>query len=238
MRKNIRTFFTLTELLVVIAIIAVLAGLIMPALMNAQQEARLTACLNNLRQFGIEIESYRGDYDSEYPFWLSSTSLKDSPGIFICPIDESEGEEGSRPDWINSGEQYAETNDMPYSEYTSYDKSSYSNSRTTDGYIYINSNTAAENKKSSYLYEFNREKASWFSSGLGLTDPTWIEVKMAESKLPAYRSFIPVVRCFYHMEAQSGGNILADEDQPRKNVPALRYDGRTDMSYAKEWFKD
>lgn len=60
--------FTLIELLVVVAIIAVLAGLLLPGLGQAQQAARRTACLSNLRQVGIGITTYAGDHDGRVPF--------------------------------------------------------------------------------------------------------------------------------------------------------------------------
>lgn len=62
--------FTLIEMLVVIAIIAILAALLFPSLQKALDSGRIISCNNNLKQLGLAVHAYGGDFHASLPIYI------------------------------------------------------------------------------------------------------------------------------------------------------------------------
>jgi prepilin-type N-terminal cleavage/methylation domain-containing protein len=233
-----RRGFTLTELLIVITVIAVLMGLLFPAIGMIKREAKTVQCSNNLRQIALGLEVYRQQYNDQFPDRLSRLVVEGfDKKSFICPFDNSHGTDPSFG--RNSGW------GAPYDYLHEQDAAS-------DPY------TGCRLYNCSYMYEVSSQKdpanpgdnllkdpgnIAWFYVDYNETTPptpmptvgsvSWSDAKAHQLKfgnkdpvtgkhgLPFSAAGMPIVRCFYHF---AWNTVTPDQALGIKKVNNVSFD--------------
>ena len=218
-----RSAFTLIELLIVVAIIAVLAGLLMPALSMVRAQANEVKCESNMRNIAMAVELYRQNADQNFPdsFEELVTLQNLPPKVLLCPVDGTRGTDPNMGRATGYGWQ-----DYAYLYYAAIGSSSYFSVQPYAG---------QQTNPTSYDFEANGrddenfcpgDQISFFYHNLPAAQipvagtVSWADCKLNEQAngnwdpltnsyhLPFPTATVPILRCYHHWDWTKAAKLL------------------------------
>ena len=216
----------------------ILAAMLIPVFQQARAQARKSSCINQMRQFGQAIVSYRGDTEELMPRWMSSLypDYMPSTDVYVCPQDPSAGFDGGRHG-LGFGNGNDSLADVSFSEGDEYGDPSIPGLDLKD--IFAETDDTSRNparvgeganleiERSSYMYEFADVQCSW----LPTSNMDWYDIKPEQLRqglgrngaqdftnflngidddLEAWEPYqFPMIRCFQHMGVLWGKREMA-----------------------------
>lgn len=218
-----RRGFTLIELLVVISIIAVLAGMLLPAIGLIRKHARDVQCMNNLRQLAIGLGVYRLERDENFPghlMELNGDEYAVGSKLFLCPHDPFRGGDSNmgRPPPPPASKWGDITNLHEIGSSYDFEFSNFPGSLTSDqfGWFFKAGLGGYSHSATSTWQDAKLDQLKHGNLKAGLSFATEALASAASGPIwgaPFPESAMPVLRCYWHYEwrTKSLGSGIPEE---------------------------
>jgi prepilin-type N-terminal cleavage/methylation domain-containing protein/prepilin-type processing-associated H-X9-DG protein len=236
-----RLAFTLIELLVVIAIIAILIGLLLPAVQKVRQAAARTSCSNNLKQIGLAAHNYHGVYQ-RFPPGINLPISNASGAVFPTNTLYTSGKIGNPPDankfysWCEAVLPYMDMDAL--NKQIDYTQREYANTTTlsSPGAQIVKSFICPSDPLDTLVIQYqqyyfgmnsygaNGGSRSWYVDSMTNDGVYWINSQVTATSIPAGTSNILAFGERYHKDpaytaiATIGGWAWANYDAPQDYI--------------------